>query len=72
MVRSGGSGTQIKVKFAAHLYDRLRREASLAGVTMASLVKLAVAARYEAGSGREVSLQTAETVDLSEKAGSGS
>ncbi len=39
--------TQVKVKFPLHLYEKLRAESRASGVTMASLVKLAVADRYK-------------------------
>ena len=39
-------GTQLKIKFPAHLYRRLQKESDAAGVPMASLVRLAVVNRY--------------------------
>jgi len=38
---------QLKVQFPAHLYQLLQGESAVAGVTMASLVRLAVVFWYE-------------------------
>lgn len=38
--------TQVKVKFPENIYNELRQESETTGVTMASLVKLAVAERH--------------------------
>lgn len=39
-------GVQLKVKFPQHLYDALERDSADAGVPIASVVRMAVAAWY--------------------------
>lgn len=41
-----GDGRQLKIRFPQHLYDALLEESNDAGVTMASLVRIAVKDRY--------------------------
>jgi len=51
---------QLKVSFPKNLYNDLKRHSEITGVTMASLVRLAVADRYQPQDAEPVPYQVTE------------